>query len=280
MTDIAMLTGWSEAGLRIVVFLAALILFSVAEAVFPRRKRRHARLHRWRANAGLLVIGTLILRGAAFALPLATVVSVAQYADAMQFGLFHFITLPIWLEFMLVIILLDAAIWLQHLAMHKLPILWRVHQVHHTDTELDASSALRFHPLETVFSAIYKMLIAFLLGPAAAAVILFEILLNMAAMFNHSNLALPHWFDRRLRLFLVTPDMHRVHHSVYRAEHDRNFGFCLSIWDRIFATYKAQPDDGHMAMQIGLGGYQLSPTAKLGWALQLPFGERATRFDG
>jgi len=177
------------------------------------------------------------------------------------------------LEIVLAVLIFDFAIWLQHLITHKVPLLWRLHRVHHADTEIDVTTAIRFHPVEIALSMLLKVGLVYLIGPAALAIILFEIILNGTAMFNHSNLALPRGVDRVLRLILVTPDMHRVHHSVERAEHDSNYGFSLSIWDRMFRTYIAQPKDGHDAMKIGLQWQDERPT-KLGWSLWLPFAKR------
>ena len=171
---------------------------------------------------------------------------------------------------MIAIALLDLAIWFQHFVSHKAPLLWRLHRVHHADRDLDASSALRFHPVEIALSAAYKLGIVLLLGPAILAAVLFEVILNASAMFNHANLAMPRWLDTILRTVLVTPDMHRVHHSIHRREHDTNYGFCLSIWDRLFRTYTAEPEGGHTGMTIGLKEYQVDDTQRFGWSLWLP----------
>ena len=273
MDDIVALTGFSEASLRLGAFLGAFALFSLLETWVPRRKRSQSRLSRLWTNAGILVAGTILLRLIAIALPLIAAVSAASYAAQSGWGLFNLINLPPALELVLAVVILDGAIWLQHLVTHKVPLLWRLHQVHHTDKDLDASSALRFHPLEILLSSAYKVVLALLLGPSAAAIILFEILLNMSAMFNHTNLALPRWLDRILRMVIVTPDMHRVHHSIEREEHDTNYGFCLSIWDRMFRTYTREPAGGQLGMTIGLAHHQSSPTNALGWTLKLPFGQ-------
>jgi sterol desaturase/sphingolipid hydroxylase (fatty acid hydroxylase superfamily) len=165
---------------------------------------------------------------------------------------------------------LDFAIWLQHLITHKVPLFWRFHRMHHADRDMDVTTALRFHPVEILASMALKIALIYGLGPQAVAVVVFEILLNGTALFNHANLRLPGAVDRIVRLILVTPDMHRVHHSVLRAEHDSNYGFALSVWDRIFRTYRGQPAAGHSAMKVGLQWQDEKP-AKLGWSLRLPF---------
>ena len=166
--------------------------------------------------------------------------------------------------------LLDLAIWAQHLVTHKVPLFWRFHRVHHADRDLDVTTALRFHPVEIVVSGGVKVMVVYLLGAPAAAVLVFEVLLNATAMFTHANLRLPGWLDRPLRWVLVTPDMHRIHHSVRRQEHDSNYGFALSLWDRIFHTYVKEPQDGQAGMTVGLEWQDERP-ARLGWALLLPF---------
>jgi sterol desaturase/sphingolipid hydroxylase (fatty acid hydroxylase superfamily) len=196
----------------------------------------------------------------------------ARFAAQHGWGLFNLVEFPLWLEIGCAVILLDLAIWAQHVVTHHVPLLWRFHSIHHIDRDFDASSALRFHPVEILFSAFYKLALILILGPATLAVIAFEMLLNASAMFNHANWALPEKLDQVLRLVVVTPDMHRIHHSVIRAEHDRNFGFCLSIWDRLFGTYKAMPDFGHDAMTVGLQPWQDDDRpARLGWLLRQPF---------
>ena len=262
--------GLSEPALRLGVFAAAFILFSGLEALAPRRVRVSSRFARWFTNGAILVLATVLVRAAAFAIPLIAAGVAASYANRLGFGLFNLIDLPFWAEVIAAMILLDMAIWLQHLISHKVPILWRMHRVHHSDRDLDASSALRFHPFEMALSALYKLVIIMALGPAILAVVLFEIVLNASAMFNHANLKLPLWLDRVLRTVVVTPDMHRVHHSVRPREYNHNYGFCLSIWDRMFQTYTAQPEGGHEGMTIGLPAYQTQPTEQLGWSLKLP----------
>ncbi|MEM6357192.1 MAG: sterol desaturase family protein, partial [Pseudomonadota bacterium] len=177
----------------------------------------------------------------------------------------------LWLEVLLVFVVLDFAIWAQHVASHKIPILWRLHRVHHSDRDIDVTTAIRFHPLEIAFSMILKIGLVYALGAPVVAVLLFEVVLNGAAMFNHANLRLPRGLDRWLRFAIVTPDMHRVHHSIDRAEHDANYGFNLSVWDRLFGTYIDQPAGGHEGMTIGLEPHQDEGPTRLGWTLAFPF---------
>ncbi len=258
-----------EVLLRLVVFLGLFAALAVLEALAPRRVRRQERYKRWMTNWSVTILNTLTLRILAVALPLLAV-GAAMDAEAQGWGLFNLIHLPVWIEVLAVVLFLDFAIWLQHLVTHKVPLLWRFHRVHHADVDMDVTTAIRFHPIEIALSMLLKIGLVYLLGPAAIAVVLFEILLNGTAMFNHANLALPSWLDRSLRLILVTPDMHRVHHSVHRREHDSNYGFSLSLWDRLFGTYIAQPAEGHDAMKVGLRWQDERPS-RLAWSLALPF---------
>lgn len=258
-----------EIAIRLGVFLGVLITLAVLERLLPRRTPVQPRSRRWLTNLSLVVIDTLTLRALAFALP---VLAVAAAMDAAQlgWGLFNLLDWPAGIELLLAVLLFDLAIWLQHLITHKVPLFWRFHRVHHADRDFDVTTALRFHPVEIAASALLKVGLVYLLGPSALAVVLFEVLLNATALFNHANLRLPPGLDRAVRLVLVTPDMHRVHHSVDRSEHDSNFGFALSLWDRIFGTYVPEPVAGHQAMQLGLE-WQDDRPMKLGWALLLPF---------
>jgi len=246
------------------VVFAAMALWEVAS---PRRGRALGRMARWRTNLLLTVANSLAVR---FLVPLLAV-GVALWAESAHFGLFHWLNVPYALAFVLSLLALDLLIYGQHVAFHKMPWAWSFHRMHHADLDVDVTTALRFHPIEILLSMLIKMAAVALLGAPAAAVILFEVLLNACAMFNHSNVALPAPIDRRLRAILVTPDMHRVHHSVYRVEHDRNYGFCLSVWDRLFRTYLDQPRQGHLEMQTGLDYYRGAETAGLMWNLALPF---------
>lgn len=259
----------NEATIRFSVFIGLFAILAVIEWVAPRRARRHSQANRWLTNWLFTVANTLALRALALALPL---LAVGAAVDANQngWGVFNAIALPVWIEISLAILIFDFAIWAQHVITHKVPILWRLHQVHHADPDIDVSTAIRFHPIEIALSMILKIGLVYLLGTAAIAVVLFEIILNGTAMFNHANIKLPLWLDAIVRRVLVTPDMHRVHHSVHRDEHDSNYGFALSIWDRLFGTYIAQPSAGHDEMDIGLEWQDERPT-RIGFSMRLPF---------
>lgn len=257
----------SETVWRLSIFAGALILFSLLEALFPRRARTLPRQGRWLTHLGITVIDSLVVR----ILGPLTAIAVAIWAGGQGIGFFNLTPWPLWVEIILAFILLDCAIYWQHVISHRVPFFWRFHKVHHTDRDLDASSAVRFHPVEILLSMLYKCGIVLIIGPAALAVLIFEIVLNASAIFNHANLKLPLGADKVLRLFIVTPDMHRVHHSVIERETNRNFGFNLSVWDRIFRSYKAQPEAGHDGMTIGLSEHQSSAPSQLFWSLKLPF---------
>jgi sterol desaturase/sphingolipid hydroxylase (fatty acid hydroxylase superfamily)/rhodanese-related sulfurtransferase len=264
--------GFNETLIRLSIFLGVFTLLAFAEGMRPRRVRMQSKGQRWITHFGMLALATLLVRAVVFLLPLVGATAAALYAGQQGWGLFNMVALPVWVELVLAVVLLDLAIWAQHVATHHVPLLWRLHRVHHADRDLDASSALRFHPVEILVSALYKLLIILVLGPAVVAVIAFEILLNASAMFNHANLALPPRVDAALRLVFVTPDMHRIHHSVIQTEHDRNFGFCLSIWDRLFGTYISAPIDGQERMTVGLPNWQSDDRpSRFGWLLRLPF---------
>ena len=256
-------------GLRLGIFLALFALFAGLEALAPRRSRAQDRARRWPTNLALTVLNTLALRALAFALPLLAI-GAALDAAAQGWGLFNRTDWPVWVELGMAVLILDLAIWAQHLVTHKVPLFWRFHRVHHADRDLDVTTGFRFHPVEILASMLLKIGLVYLLGPSALAVLVFEILLSSTALFNHANLALPVWLDRALRWVLVTPDMHRIHHSTLREEHDSNYGFALSLWDRIFRTYLARPKAGQDAMTVGLAWQDERP-ARLGWVLWLPF---------
>jgi len=257
----------SETVIRLSAFLGILVLCGAAEFLFPRRARVFSRAQRWLTNLTFGVLGTIAVR----LLGPLTAVATAIWAAQSGWGVLNQLSLPSWMSLIIAVLLLDLAIYAQHWATHKVPVLWRLHKVHHTDRDIDVTTALRFHPIEIALSMLYKCALVLALGPSAAAVILFEVILNGTAMFNHANLRLPLWLDRVMRIFIVTPDMHRVHHSVVPGETHSNFGFSLSVWDRVFKTYKAQPQAGHEEMIIGLPAYQSSRPTRIGWSLILPF---------
>ena len=260
-----------EAPLRLAAFTGIFVLMALLELAMPRREPGQGKSARWFTNLMITGIDSLILRlMAMLAAPIAAVAA-AAWAQTQGWGLLNYMDWPGWLEIVLAMIVLDLAIYGQHVASHKIPLIWRLHKVHHTDVDFDVTTALRFHPVEIALSMLWKICVVLALGASPWAVVLFEVTLNGCAMFNHANLALPLWLDRVVRLFIVTPDMHRVHHSIHRTEHDSNYGFNLSIWDRLFRTYTAQPRDGHLDMTIGQKNHLNENPKKLLWCLMLPF---------
>jgi len=247
------------------VFCVILLVMMGWELLAPRRAEQKRRL-RWPANLGIVAlnVGVLLL------LPVSAV-GAALFAVFNQLGLFIQLRLPLWPSIILSLLILDLAIYWQHRLFHAIPRAWRIHRMHHTDTEFDVTTALRFHPLEIVISMCIKAAVIIAFGMPLLAVIAFEVILNATAMFNHANIKLPATVDKILRLIIVTPDMHRVHHAVYDAEYNRNYGFNLSIWDRIFGSYTAQPRDGHAQMQIGQRRYRDAVEARLDKLLTQPF---------
>lgn len=258
-----------EAAIRLAVFIGLFVILAIAEVFRPRRMLTQPRVGRWFTNWVLSFLNTGTLQVVAMVLPLLAV-GAAIDASALGWGLFNVLGWSLWIEMLLAVLIFDFAIWAQHLITHKVPLLWRFHRMHHADRDIDVTTAIRFHPVEIAFSMLVKIGLVYILGPSAIAILIFEVLLNGTAMFNHSNIKLPLGLDRVVRLVLVTPDMHRVHHSDQRIEHDSNYGFALSIWDRIFRTYVAQPAKGHEKMTIGLQ-WQDSRPNRLGWSLLLPF---------
>ena len=259
----------NEALIRLGIFIGLFVLFALTEAALPRRDRLQPRGSRWITNWAIVILDSITLRLLSLFLPLLAV-GAALHAETRGWGVMNTLDLPLWLAIILTVLAFDLAIWAQHLITHKIPILWRIHRVHHADRDIDVTTAIRFHPVEIALSMLLKIGLVYLLGPPAIGIILFEIILNGTAMFNHANIKLPLALDAVIRRVLVTPDMHRVHHSVQRHEHDSNYGFALSIWDRVFGTYVAQPETGHEEMKIGLEWQDEKPS-KLGWSLMLPF---------
>ena len=238
----------NEPIIRLACFFAVLLAMMLWERRKPRRALSLPRARRWPANLGIIVVDSVVLR---LVFPVLAV-GAAELAAARGWGLFHGLNAPFWLALPASLLILDLAIYTQHVVFHKVAVLWRLHRVHHTDLDFDVTTALRFHPLEIVLSMLIKLVLVTLLGVPAVAVMLFEVILNATAMFNHGNVGLPRRLDRALRWILVTPDMHRVHHSIRPEETDSNFGFNLPWWDRLFGTYRDQPRDGHAGMTIGL----------------------------
>jgi sterol desaturase/sphingolipid hydroxylase (fatty acid hydroxylase superfamily) len=263
--------GQNEGLLRLAVFVAVFVAMALIELGWPKRALVASKGRRWLTNLGIAGIGTLVLRlMAALAVPIAAVAA-AFWAQSRGLGLLNQVAWPEWIKVAVALLALDLAIWAQHLASHKISLFWRLHQVHHADRDIDVTTAVRFHPVEIALSMVWKIAVVVPLGASPFAVFLFEVILNACAMFNHANIALPAWLDRALRLLVVTPDMHRVHHSVLYREHDSNYGFNLSVWDRLFRTYTAEPRAGHQGMTIGLTPYQTQMPTRFGWSLWLPF---------
>ena len=242
----------NESAVRLTAFFGILVGMALLEAQFPRRERSVSRLVRWPSNIGIVFLNTIVVR---LIFPTAAV-GVALFVEERQWGILQIVELPLWLAIVLTIVALDLIIYLQHVMVHAVPALWRLHRMHHSDVDIDVTTGARFHPVEIVLSMVIKFASIVALGAPAVAVILFEVILNGTSMFNHSNVKIPPGLDRVLRLFLVTPDMHRVHHSINSDEANCNFGFNLPWWDRLMETYRDQPRDGHEGMTIGLDRFR------------------------
>ncbi|MBF0469932.1 MAG: sterol desaturase family protein [Gammaproteobacteria bacterium] len=240
-----------ETTIRSTFFFGVLLLIAIWEVISPRRRLLRSKSERWVNNLLLTFLNTLLLR---LLFP-AAAVGVAAFAELHGWGLFHHFHTPGWLATILAVIILDFAIYIQHILFHAVPLLWRLHRVHHADPDYDVTTGARFHPLEIILSMLIKFATIVVIGAPVIAVVLFEIILNAMAMFNHGNIKLPLTVDHWLRTLLVTPDMHRVHHSVEDDEANSNFGFNLSLWDRLCATYRHQPRQGHEGMTIGIHRY-------------------------
>jgi sterol desaturase/sphingolipid hydroxylase (fatty acid hydroxylase superfamily) len=256
-----------ELTIRLSCFFGILGLMAIWELLTPCRLLIASKTVRWLNNLGIVFLNSFLLR---WLFPIAAT-SLATITEQQQWGILNNLDLPMWLAVFIAIVVLDGVIYLQHVVFHSLPLLWRLHRMHHADVDIDVTTGSRFHPIEIILSFLIKLTVIMALGPPAVAVLLFEVILNGMAMFNHSNIALPSKLDQGLRWLFVTPDMHRVHHSVIPEETDSNFGFNLSIWDRLFGTYKAQPKKGHQGMQIGLDYFREAKFLTLPWLLILPF---------
>jgi sterol desaturase/sphingolipid hydroxylase (fatty acid hydroxylase superfamily) len=265
----------NEAGIRLSFFLGIFAVMAVWEMLSPRRALTVSKAVRWANNLGLVALNTLLLR---LLFPAAAVGMAAFTAD-QGWGLLNHFQVPFWPAVVLSVVAMDFVSWLQHVMVHAVPLLWRLHRVHHADLDYDVTTGARFHPIEIILSMLIKFATIMVLGPPVVAVILFEVILNGMAMFNHGNVRLPGPLDRVLRLLLVTPDMHRVHHSVEDDEANSNFGFNLSLWDRLFGTYRAQPRQGHQGMVIGIHHYrEPKEAAWLPGMLLLPFHGRISGY--
>ena len=251
-----------ESILRLFSFIALILLFMILEQFLPRRKSEHDIKYRRVNNLLLLGVNFLVVR---LLVPLATF-QVAIFTHENNVGLFNLFSLPLILNIVFTIVIFDLLIYLQHVIFHKIRFLWNIHRVHHTDLEFDVTTGIRFHPFEIVISMFYKLVAVYLIGPVAFAIILYEILLNAAALFSHSNILLNSKLDSGLRMVIVTPDMHRIHHSVYQFETDSNYGNVFSFWDKLFHTYRPVPEAGYDDMVIGLNEFR---DIKFGQFLQL-----------
>jgi sterol desaturase/sphingolipid hydroxylase (fatty acid hydroxylase superfamily) len=256
-----------EPVIRLGAFLGVLAVMASWEVLAPRRRQAVGRGTRWTGNLGIVVLDSLFVR---LVFPTAAV-GVALIAETRGWGLLHVWEAPTWLAFLAGVILLDLAIYLQHVLFHAVPMLWRLHRVHHADLELDVTTGVRFHPIEILLSMGVKLGVVAALGTPAAAVLVFEVLLNATSMFNHGNVQLPARLESLLRWIVVTPDMHRVHHSVVPSETNSNFGFNLPWWDRLFGTYRSEPGVGHDRMTIGLDQFRDPCELRLDRMLIQPF---------
>jgi len=257
----------NEPIIRLSAFLGIFAIMALWEVIAPRRKRAFSRLTRWPNNIGIVVFNTVVMR---VLFPTAAV-GMALAAEANGWGLFNTFVVPEFLAVVMAVVIMDFAIYLQHVLVHAVPALWRLHRMHHADLDYDVTTGARFHPIEIVISMGLKLMVVSALGAPALAVLAFEVILNATAMFNHGNVHIPAGLDRVLRLIVVTPDMHRVHHSVIPKETNSNFGFSLPWWDRLFGTYTAQPQDGHEGMTIGIEQFRKGRDLRLDKMLVQPF---------
>ena len=238
----------NEAYIRLGFFFGVLGIMAMWEKITPRRTLGVSKSLRWINNLGIVFLNTAVLR---LIFP-AAAVGMAALAETQGWGIFNYLQIPYWFVVIASVIMLDAVIYFQHVLVHAVPILWRLHRVHHADLDFDVTTGTRFHPIEIILSMLIKFAAIVVLGPPIVAVLIFEVLLNATSMFNHANVRMPLGVDRVLRLFIVTPDMHRVHHSIEDDETNSNFGFNFPWWDRLFGTYRNQPRAGHEQMTIGI----------------------------
>jgi sterol desaturase/sphingolipid hydroxylase (fatty acid hydroxylase superfamily) len=256
-----------EPWIRLGAFASVLAAMALWETLAPRRRQAIGRQRRWPGNLGIVAIDTLLVR---LVFPTAAV-GVALVAQVGGWGLLPALDVPPWLAVIVAVVVLDLAIYLQHVLFHAVPVLWRLHRMHHADLEIDVTTGARFHPIEILLSMAIKLGVVAALGAPAVAVLIFEVLLNASSMFNHGNVRLPRRLDRVLRWLVVTPDMHRVHHSILPRETNSNFGFNLPWWDRLFGTYRAQPHAGHEGMTIGIEQFRDPRELRLDRMLLQPF---------
>ena len=256
-----------ESYIRLGSFFGIFALLATWEIASPKRELLELRRFRWFSNIGLIVISSVVVR---FVLPTAAV-GVALHVEQEQVGFLNHLDLPFILQCLFAYILMDLAIYFQHVIFHALPMFWRFHRVHHSDLDCDITTGVRFHPFEMIISILFKFLIIIAIGAPVLAVVIFEIILNAASMFTHSNIKIPSALEHLVRWFVVTPDMHRIHHSIKENETNSNFGFFISIWDRLFGTYIQEPEEGQVNMKIGLKGFREPKWQNLRWLIYLPF---------
>lgn len=257
----------AESGIRLSVFIGLFMFLAIAEYLFPRRKLAYSKVQRWLNNIAISAFNTLVVR---IIFPIAGI-GAALLAQEHQWGFFNLVQTPAWLSILIFLFVFDLAIYWQHRLFHAVPLLWRFHRMHHTDLDYDLTTGSRFHPVSILISSFIKLVLVVVMGASVAAILIAEVLLNATAMFNHSNLSLPTKLDRVIRRFLVTPDMHRIHHSTDDVEHSHNFGFNFPWWDRLFGTYLDQPKLAHENLDIGILGMQDKQSIHFFWLLLQPF---------
>ena len=253
--------------IRTVFFLSILIIMMLWEKFLPRRPLSVSRKLRWPSNLAIIVLNSILVR---LLFPVVAI-GAALTAQTLHIGLFNNLNIHFWFKVIFSVIFLDLVIYFQHIIFHVVPIFWRIHRMHHTDLDIDITTGIRFHPIEILLSMLIKIGAVFVFGAPIIAVLIFEILLNATSMFNHGNVYIPKLIDKLLRCFIVTPDMHRVHHSVIIKETNSNYGFNLSCWDRLFRTYRPQPEKGHLNMTIGLSQFRKLKYLNIHWLIAIPF---------
>jgi sterol desaturase/sphingolipid hydroxylase (fatty acid hydroxylase superfamily) len=264
----------TELFIRLGFFVGILIIMALWEVLAPRRPLTTTKVTRWAGNLGLVFIDSILVR---LILPI-TLMGLAFLARQRGWGILNQFQLPFWFHLILGVLIFDFAIYLQHLMFHAVPLFWRLHMVHHSDMDFDVTTGVRFHPIEIILSMGIKMAVVLLIGPLPLSIPIFEILLNGTSMFNHGNVRYSTAIDSVLRLLVVTPEMHRVHHSTIRWETNCNFGFNFPWWDRLFGTYRPQPAKGHLEMTIGLDQFKDPKKLSLPWLIALPFVGKMGRY--
>ncbi len=263
-----------EKYIRLYWFLGTFALMAFWEFRGARRKEKIPRKERWPHNLALTVLNALVLR---MLFP-AAAIGAAYLAQSQQFGLFNWVEVPALFSVLFTLVVMDWVVYYQHRAFHAFPLFWKFHRMHHTDLEVDVTTGLRFHTVEMAASMLVKSFFVLLLGAPAFGVFIFELVLNVSSLFSHSNVRMPDWLDRALRFLVVTPDMHRVHHSILPAETNSDFGFIFSLWDRLLGTYRAQPKEGHEKMKVGLDVFHDEKYLPVLMLLEQPFLDKGGKF--